>query len=179
MVKGRVVPGDLSKFKGELLIIDFWATFCIPCIKGMPEQERLAGLFAQEMNIVSVTAEGGKLVSAFYTSDRNPIGKAFTSIVEDKELNALFLHNKIPHLVWIDKDGIVRNVTEGDALTEQNIKATLSASLSLPPLSYIYPNTVLMMEQNPKGMQSFNLLIKGKYPGFRIPWYDRTDQIPA
>ncbi|WP_431292025.1 hypothetical protein [Pedobacter sp. P26] len=49
MVGGKVVPGDLSKFKGKLLIIDFWATFCIPCIKGMPEQERLARLFGESL----------------------------------------------------------------------------------------------------------------------------------
>ena len=165
MVKGKVVPGDLSKFKGKLLIIDFWATFCIPCIKGMPEQERLARLFGEELNIVSVTPEGEKLVSAFYSSERNPVGKAFISIVGDKDLNGLFLHNKIPHLVWIDKQGMVRNTTEGDVLTEENISAALSETLSLTPLHYIYPNTVLMMDENPKGMQSFNLLIKGKIPG--------------
>ncbi|WP_184466014.1 TlpA disulfide reductase family protein [Pedobacter sp. AK013] len=165
MVEGKVVTGNMLKFKGKLLIIDFWATFCIPCIKGMPGQERLAKLFANELNIVSVTPEGAKLVSAFYAADRNPIGKAFTSIVDDRELNGLFLHNKIPHLVWIDKEGIVRNVTEGDALSEQNIQAALSENLSLPPINYIYPNTVLMMDENPRGMQSFNLLVKGKIPG--------------
>jgi|GEM_PF-6210402 len=165
MVGGKVVPGDLSKFKGKLLIIDFWATFCIPCIKGMPEQERLARLFGGELNIVSVTPEGEKLVSAFYSSERNPIGKAFNSIVDGKELSGLFLHNKIPHLVWIDKQGRVRNTTEGDALTAENIRAALSETLSLTPLHYIYPNTVLMMDENPKGMQSFNLLIKGEIPG--------------
>lgn len=165
MINGKVVQGSMEQFKGKLLIIDFWATFCIPCIKGMPEQERLSNLFRKEINIVSVTPENEKLVSAFYSSERNPVGKAFTSIVDDKELNSLFLHNKIPHLVWIDKEGIVRNTTDGDALSEENIRATLSGTLSLTPLNYIYPNTVLMMNQNPKGMQSFNLLIKGRIPG--------------
>ncbi|MBO9672138.1 MAG: TlpA family protein disulfide reductase [Sphingobacteriaceae bacterium] len=165
MVGGKTVSGNMERFRGKLLIIDFWATFCIPCIKEMPEQERLSGLFQEEVNIVSVTPESEKLVSAFYSSERNPIGSAFTSIVGDKELNGLFLHNKIPHLVWIDDQGIVKNTTEGDALSEANIRAALSGTLNLTPLNYIYPNTVLMMHQNPKGMRSFNLLIKGKIPG--------------
>lgn len=165
MVDGKVVRKDMQQFRGKPLIIDFWATFCIPCIKGMPEQERLARLFLGELNIVSVTTDNEKQVSTFYSSERNPVGRAFTSIVDDKELNRLFLHNIIPHLVWIDKQGIVRNTTEGDALSEANIKAALSGNLGLTPLNYIYPNTVLMMNQNPKGMQSFNLLIKGRIPG--------------
>lgn len=165
MVDGKVVQKDMQQFKGKPLIIDFWATFCIPCIKGMPEQERLSRLFRKEINIVSVTTDNEKQVSTFYSSERNPIGRDFTSIVNDKELNRLFLHNKIPHLVWIDSQGIVRNTTEGDALSEANIKAALSGNLSVSPLNYIYPNTVLMMNRNPEGMQSFNLLIKGRIPG--------------
>lgn len=165
MVDGKVVRKDMQEFKGKPLIIDFWATFCIPCIKGMPEQERLARLFRGEISIVSVTTDNEKLVSTFYSSERNPIGRDFTSIVDDKALNRLFLHNKIPHLVWIDNQGIVKNTTEGDALTEENIRAVLSGNLSLTPVNYIYPNTVLMMKRNPEGMQSFNLLIKGRIPG--------------
>jgi len=165
MVNGKVVQRNMEHFRGKLLIIDFWATFCVPCIKGMPEQERLSRLFQGEVNIVSVTADNEKLISTFYSSERNPIGRDFTSIVDDKALNRLFLHNKIPHLVWIDNQGIVKNTTEGDELSEANIKAALSGNLSLTPLNYIYPNTVLMMNQNPKGMQSFNLLIKGRIPG--------------
>lgn len=165
MADGKVVQRNMEQFRGKPLIIDFWATFCIPCIKGMPEQKRLSGLFQNEVNIVSVTPESAKLVATFYSSNRNPLGSAFISIVDDQELNRLFLHNKIPHLVWIDKQGIVRNTTEGDALSEGNIRATLAGNLSLPPLNYIYPNTALMMNQNPEGMQSFNLLIKGKIPG--------------
>jgi thiol-disulfide isomerase/thioredoxin len=165
IVNGQVVQQNMEQFRGKPLIIDFWATFCVPCIKGMPEQERLSKLFRGKVNIVSVTADNEKLISNFYYSERNPIGRDFTSIVDDKELNHLFLHNKIPHLVWIDNQGIVKNTTEGDALSEANLKAALSGNLSLTPLYYIYPNTVLMMNQNPKGMQSFNLLIKGRIPG--------------
>ncbi|WP_293743747.1 TlpA disulfide reductase family protein [uncultured Pedobacter sp.] len=165
MVDGKVVRRDMQEFRGKPLVIDFWATFCIPCIKGMPEQERLARLFRGEINIVSVTTDNEKLVSTFYSSERNLIGRDFTSIVDDKALNRLFLHNKIPHLVWIDNQGIVKNTTEGDALTEENIRAVLSGNLSLTPVNYIYPNTVLMMKRNPEGMQSFNLLIKGRIPG--------------
>ncbi|WP_412468079.1 TlpA family protein disulfide reductase [Pedobacter sp. KLB.chiD] len=165
LIGGKVVQRNMEQFRGKPLIIDFWATFCIPCIKGMPEQERLSRLFRGKINIVSVTTDNEKLVSTFYSSERNPLGKDFTSIVDDKELNRLFLHNKIPHLVWIDNQGIVRNTTEGDALSEANIKAALSGNLCVSPLNYIYPNTVLMMNRNPEGMQSFNLLIKGRIPG--------------
>jgi thiol-disulfide isomerase/thioredoxin len=30
----------ISEFKGKLLILDFWATWCTPCIKYLPELQR-------------------------------------------------------------------------------------------------------------------------------------------
>ena len=69
-VGGKTVSGNMERFRGKLLVLDFWATFCIPCIKGMPEQERLARLFRGKLNIVSVTADKEKLVSSFYSSER-------------------------------------------------------------------------------------------------------------
>ena len=31
----------LSDFKGKLLILDFWGTWCTPCVAALPELERL------------------------------------------------------------------------------------------------------------------------------------------
>jgi len=33
-------PVEMSRFKGKILIIDFWATWCVPCVKEFPSLEK-------------------------------------------------------------------------------------------------------------------------------------------
>lgn len=58
----------LSEFKGEPLLINLWASWCVPCVKELPTLDRLA---AQEgrVKIVALSQDIGPIgsVSAFLT----------------------------------------------------------------------------------------------------------------
>lgn len=38
---GNGTPVELSKYKGNLVFLNFWATWCAPCLKELPDMEKL------------------------------------------------------------------------------------------------------------------------------------------
>ncbi len=48
----RGIKYSLSDFQGQIVIIDFWATWCVPCIKAMPSLQTLYDRFANKGVVV-------------------------------------------------------------------------------------------------------------------------------
>ena len=62
--KGEVL--SLSNFKGRIVLLNFWATWCLPCIKELPSMERLQTKFKEDdFTIIAISLDrGGKSVAA-------------------------------------------------------------------------------------------------------------------
>jgi len=111
----------LSDFKGKLLILDFWATWCRPCIQAIPRFEHLQREFGNQLQILMVTSQPTSAIAKFF-SDR---GFTLPSVTGDQKLSKLFPHKYVPHEVWI-KDGKVLAITSEAEVTAINIKTQLS-----------------------------------------------------
>ena len=109
----------LSDFKNKLIIIDFWATWCGPCIAAMSNLESLQKKNSKILQIISVTTEDKSHVEAFMNKRK---GDADIPIVtEDTVLIQLFKHRIIPHFIWIDQHLIVRGITSENEINQENI----------------------------------------------------------
>ncbi|WP_159523721.1 TlpA family protein disulfide reductase [Sunxiuqinia indica] len=112
-----------SDFEGKLLILDFWATWCHPCLEAIPRFEKLQREFGNQLQVLMVTSQPKGSIAKFF-SNRNI---SLPSVTGDQTLSKLFPHKYVPHEVWI-KDGKVFAITNDAEVTSENIRTLLSAN---------------------------------------------------
>jgi len=76
-LKGK--PIDALK-PGQVYVVEFWATWCPPCIAGMPHISELQTSYGDKVRIVGVSNEEESVVREFLAKDREP-GVTFDSAV--------------------------------------------------------------------------------------------------
>ena len=121
----------LSDFRGKLVLIDFWATWCGSCKLALPKLDALQQEFGDKVQVLLVnsqsTGDTEAKVEKYFERWHRPDGSRYplAAVVNDTELNALFPHQLIPHIVWIAPDGILHAITGADELTPENVQAAL------------------------------------------------------
>ena len=112
-------PVVLSDFRGRrAVILDFWATWCAPCVQSMPALQKVSDEFDESgLEVIAVNlGEGLDRIERFM--DRN----SFTfRVVADtgQEIGKSFGVAAIPSQVVIDADGIVRWVQVGYSASKE------------------------------------------------------------
>ncbi len=121
---------EKPELKGKTLLIDFWATWCGPCRKLIPELEQWQEKFKGELVVVGLTAEPKKTVEDF-TDLRGASVKYAMARDGHNRTNKEIGINGIPHVLIISSDGIVRwqgyPLDENDTLTEAKVKQIVDA----------------------------------------------------
>ena len=112
---------DTRRLRGRILVIDFWATWCEPCLEAMPMLQSVTkGYEKDELLWLSVnTGESREEVKAFYDKRRwiyptllDPAGKIADGYQADR----------IPQTVVVGVDGKVQSVLTGFSDDEDSAK---------------------------------------------------------
>jgi thiol-disulfide isomerase/thioredoxin len=122
----------LSDFRGDLIILDMWATWCTSCIAHIPKMDSLKHQFGNRIDVILLntvgTGDNIKKVETFIDkyNSRYPTKIDLPFAVLDSATEVLFPHTSLPHYVWINKDHKVVAITAAEEVTEDNINAILS-----------------------------------------------------
>jgi thiol-disulfide isomerase/thioredoxin len=114
-----------NDFHGKLVLFDFWATWCTPCVAMMPELDKIQQKFNGELQIVSVTYEPYEHVYSFLQRNFDDAPLSLLKITNEKILHQLFPHTTLPHFVWVGPSGEVLAFTGAEEITEEKIQMVL------------------------------------------------------
>ena len=90
--------------KGKFVLIDFWATWCGPCRKTIPELNALHKQFVNQLVVIGLSDEPASKVHAMTTPTMDYAVAIDTQARTKKAVGV----TGIPHVLIIDPQGIVR-----------------------------------------------------------------------
>jgi thiol-disulfide isomerase/thioredoxin len=110
----------LSDFRGKVVMLDFWATWCGPCIKDLPDLKRLYSAFDRsQFEIIGISLDGRPTrtprdrVVDFIKKNEVTWPNAFDDGGWGNAVAKLYRVTGIPHQLILDRDGIIRLITGG------------------------------------------------------------------
>lgn len=119
---------SLYQFKGKVLFLDFWASWCPPCEKSFPFLDQLYQQYhSQGLEIIAVNLDEEKKDALKFVND-HPVK---FSIVHDSEGDCpeKYQARAMPSSYIIDKSGTIRHVNYGFLSSEESELSRQVASL--------------------------------------------------
>jgi thiol-disulfide isomerase/thioredoxin len=102
----------LSKLKGKVVLLDFWATWCGPCRESIPHLIQLYKTYREngfEMIGISLDKGGATVVHNFAKSMDIP----YPIVIATEEVGRDYRVTSIPTTFFIDKEGKIREKISG------------------------------------------------------------------
>ncbi|WP_158796381.1 TlpA disulfide reductase family protein [Pedobacter sp. L105] len=111
-IKGNTV--DLGDLKGKIIFLNFWATWCPPCLAEMPAVNKLYETFKGDNQIVFILADAdGNLNKSQQFMNRKKYGLPVYAIAS--EIPDVLFQGSIPTTVVFDKEGRISYHESGAA----------------------------------------------------------------
>jgi thiol-disulfide isomerase/thioredoxin len=115
--------GKLSDLAGKTLVVDVWATWCAPCIRALPELNKLAEELTNNSNLVFIALNIGFVRDTWEEMVDKTGWKSLRHGWLDRKKNPFYIDKPIPYWMIIDKDGVIR--ADGSGLDIKVIRQEL------------------------------------------------------
>ena len=114
---------SLDEFTGKLVLIDFWESWCGPCLQVFPAMEDLRGEYPDEFEMLAVTVgltESPEDAKAFAEEH----GYDFTWLYDEYGVFNKLGGQGIPFKVYVDPDGNLKEIEMGSRGSEGDYNST-------------------------------------------------------
>lgn len=111
-VEGK--PIKLSEYRGKVVLVSFWATWCRPCRDQLPHEREMATVKYKDrpFTILGVAQDKVGDLKVFTKTDPIP----WPNIVDQQGISRQWTIESIPSAVLVDHEGVIRRTWIGNGL---------------------------------------------------------------
>ncbi|MCH8844118.1 MAG: TlpA family protein disulfide reductase, partial [SAR324 cluster bacterium] len=116
--------------KGKVVLLDFWATYCIPCLDAIPEFQKLYELHRKEgFEVIGISIDSFTENVPTFVKE---LGVGYTIVLDpDAKAQDAYRIRGLPETFLVGRDGKVREHWIGyNAELEAEIKNAVKSALS-------------------------------------------------
>jgi len=122
---------SLSDYRGKVVLLDFWATWCGPCLAELPHVREVYGKHKDSgFEVIGISLDIDPVALGDFVQKQ---GITWPQVFDrkgwDSEVAALYKVDAIPTTFLIDREGIIRYIDPMGRDLERAVKALLDAAV--------------------------------------------------
>jgi cytochrome c biogenesis protein CcmG/thiol:disulfide interchange protein DsbE len=121
---------DLSRLRGQVVIVNFWASWCPPCRAEMPDLQGTYQAYRDqglEILAVNATSQDSEAAARAFADD---YALTFPVLLDRSGLVAnLYQTRALPSTFFIDRHGVIQQVIVGGPMNAATLQTTVQSLL--------------------------------------------------
>ena len=128
--EGKIVT--LSSLRGQVVVVNFWASWCPPCRAEMPALESVSEDYVKQgvviLGINATNQDSSQSAQAFMAE----MGLNFPILFDtDGAVSKLYQVSALPSTFFIGRDGIIQEVIIGGPISSSHLRISIEQLLGL------------------------------------------------
>lgn len=123
---------QLSDYRGQSVMINFWASWCPPCRAEMPTFQKIYQEYApQGFTILAVNSQESASTAASFAQ---PLALTFPVLLDENgAISNRYRADSLPTTIFVNKDGVIREVMYGGPISEAVLRIQIEKMLKETP----------------------------------------------